>query len=114
MSINHNDFLIKCDYDADYPPYAERQKARDEALMALKEERCAGPVPEEITGELHDWKKQPIPGHEGEFVIWGRVYNDSKGRWPDGHWIRTSLISRVEGDLAITLNSVYRLVGEDQ
>lgn len=60
-----------------------------------------------VTAELRDWTKSPGG------IYWGRIYNDTKGRWPDGTRIHTSYVkSEIDnGDhlLVVTLNSVYKL-----
>lgn len=82
-------------------------------ILRKRDERAAEDDTEQpITGELHGWVK--VHTRDGEnFVIWGNIYNDIHGRFPDGYWIRTSLIARIEGDIAVTLNSNYRLIGEE-
>ena len=51
----------------------------------------------------------PVAG----YVIWGQIYKDKKGRFPDGHLVHTSRIVEVVAtptDTFIkTLNSVYKL-----
>lgn len=48
-------------------------------------------------------------------IVWGNIYGDIHGRWPDGTRIHTSSIPKfseiVEGKTEIikTLNSTYRL-----
>ena len=47
-------------------------------------------------------------------VVVGRVFSDSKGRWPDGHVIRTSALKTKcgeEGDVVVTRNTRYLLSG---
>lgn len=48
---------------------------------------------------------------EGEKTIAGLIFGDSKGRWEDGHWIRSSLLKNldIENGHALTLNSLYVL-----
>jgi len=57
-----------------------------------------------ITAELRDWQS-------GQVFI-GRIYNDTRNRWPDGRMIRTSMVvsTNDQGDhiLVKTLNSVYK------
>ena len=57
---------------------------------------------EEITGTINDWVKS------GQ-VIYGKIYGDTRGRFPDGTQIRTSKIDSIEGDIVYTQNSVYKL-----
>jgi len=64
-----------------------------------------------IVGELRDWRKQ-FCGADGTCVFWGFIYGDIRNRFPDGNWIHTSKVDRVEEDLVFTTSgSVYRLVG---
>lgn len=42
-------------------------------------------------------------------VIWGYIYDDSKGRFADGTFIHTSKIVSIDGDILKTRNSVYIL-----
>lgn len=64
----------------------------------------------EITADLKHWARG-----EGLYrnVYWGYIYNDTKGRWPDGCRIHTSVVTNIDeyNDCFIvtTLNSVYRL-----
>lgn len=65
-----------------------------------------------IVGELREWRKH-VCKSDGTFVIWGFIYGDVRFRFPDGHWIHTSKVDRIEDDLVHTQSgSVYRLVGE--
>ena len=61
------------------------------------------------TNLLRNWS---IDHHwDGNMVLHGEIYNDDKGRFPDGATIRTSrllYIDFVEG-IAKTKNSVYHL-----
>lgn len=64
----------------------------------------------EYTARLENWVKD-----DTHSVIWGFVYEDSKGRFRDGTWIHTSyidadlFISAKEDDVVKTLNSSYLL-----
>ena len=65
---------------------------------------------EEITGRLENWHRQQID--EEYFIIWGNLYEDSHGRWPEGTNIHTSAIEErdvKEGDIVQTRNSIYKL-----
>ncbi len=42
-------------------------------------------------------------------VIYGEIFEDSKGRFKDGDGIVTSKLVSVDGDVAKTLNSTYKL-----
>lgn len=55
--------------------------------------------------ELHNWMRV------GMFLI-GQIYADGKGRFADGTDIHTSNIVQIEGDLAHTKNTTYKLVNE--
>ena len=58
---------------------------------------------------LKNWKIEPY--WDGNIVIYGEIYNDSKNRFSDGSHIRTSrvhYIDFVEG-VAKTKNSTYNL-----
>ena len=69
-----------------------------------------------ITGTLHDWETASPVGSE-EYVIWGYVKGDTRGRFRDGLRIHTSGISPEvfpidglkEGSVVKTRNSVYLL-----
>lgn len=61
---------------------------------------------EQITGRLENWTIQKYP--EGE-IYWGSIYGDNKGRFLDGTFIHTSLVTSRAGDLIHTLNSTYIL-----
>lgn len=72
----------------------------------------------EVTAELYSWVvDKPIlnslgnPSAQWQRLI-GIVKNDVQQRWPDGRRIFTSPIELIEGDLAFTRNSVYRLCCE--
>lgn len=87
----------------------ERRKRSDD-IYALREARKSvdvSTVP--IDGDLHDWVKV-LAGSRGGHIIWGRIYNDTKMRFPDGRTIHTSLIVKIEDGIALTLNSAYRLI----
>ncbi|WNL50676.1 hypothetical protein RPALISO_89 [Ruegeria phage RpAliso] len=79
-------------------------------LSAKKTERAETPVAAlPLTGKLHNWRKV----HMGDvYRITGDIEGDALGRFPDGLEIHTSVIAKIEGDRAVTLNSVYQLVGE--
>jgi len=65
-----------------------------------------------IVGELRKWRKQ-VCNAKGVFVFWGHIYGDVFNRFPDGHFIHTSAVVSVEGDLVETRNGhIYKLVGE--
>lgn len=61
--------------------------------------------------ELRNWAFLHVGGVT---VAVGRVFSDSKGRWPDGHMIRTSALNGdtgKEGEVIATLNTRYLLSG---
>jgi len=65
----------------------------------------------EYDAELRDWSLQWIGP---DIVAVGRIYHDSKRRWPDAHAIVTSQIidGEMQPDGVIrTLNTRYRLIG---
>lgn len=64
-----------------------------------------------IVGVLREWRRQ-FCDRKGTSVIWGHIYDDILNRFPDGHFIHTAKIVKIEGDLVFTKNSVYRLEGE--
>lgn len=43
--------------------------------------------------------------------VFGTVVKDYKGRFEPGNWIRTSYVTKVEGDLVYTMNSIYQVRG---
>lgn len=65
-----------------------------------------------IHGTLEDWSVENGPGYSH---IIGRIFGDTKGRFPDGHQIITSSVNPlmakhiVEGDVVRTRNSIYLL-----
>ncbi len=62
----------------------------------------AGPV----TGRLENWRR--LPTAIGD-IVFGDVFEDAKGRFPDGSTIRTSPVVSTTGDLLFTTYSIYRL-----
>lgn len=68
----------------------------------------------EVTGYLENWVYDDLWN-----VVWGEIFQDSKGRFPDGTWIHTSNIPSgrhrdyKEGDHVRTLNSLY-ILGEQR
>jgi hypothetical protein len=64
----------------------------------------------EITGTLKEWAIHTWPGTNKKVAI-GKVYNDTKGRFPDGYVIRTSYIVAEQDGYIRTRNSVYKLEG---
>ena len=59
----------------------------------------------EVTGHLENWWKDPFFK-----IVWGQIYDDIKGRFPDGTLIHTSDIVSWEDEYFInTLNSRYSL-----
>lgn len=63
-----------------------------------------------ITATLRNYVRKEVS--EGYYYE-GNVYGDTKGRWPDGRRIRTSLVKGIlknNNELCIvTLNSIYLL-----
>lgn len=65
---------------------------------------------QEIHGTIEQWHREQVS--RKEFIIYGYVYGDTKGRFPDGTYIQTSgVMNRAikEGDIVKTRNSVYKL-----
>lgn len=64
-----------------------------------------------LTGRIENWYVDVY----GFPVLWGDVYEDTKGRFKDGTHIHTSQITEkqvgelTEGYVLVTLNSVYLL-----
>lgn len=60
--------------------------------------------------ELRSWAFLHVGGVT---VAVGRVFSDRKGRWPDGHMIRTSALTgnTGTGEVIATLNTRYLLAG---
>lgn len=64
-----------------------------------------------VTATLRDWRKH-IVERDGSYVYWGHIYDDTLNRFPNGHFIHTSRVLRVEGDYVYTDSSIYRLEGD--
>jgi hypothetical protein len=64
-----------------------------------------------ITGELRDWHKVT---YNGKTIISGVILGDIRQRFRDGTTVWTSNVTLIDGDLAYTLNSVYRLIGPEK
>ncbi len=62
------------------------------------------------TGVLKNWKRVWIDKEEDLSYMTGEVYGDTRGRFCDGQVIHTSLVVRVEDEMVLTLNSVYKLI----
>jgi hypothetical protein len=65
----------------------------------------------DITADLKGWTFHDLPN--GKQIVMGRIYNDTRQRWGDGTQIQTSIITKREGDIITTLNSVYRMCAPD-
>lgn len=71
---------------------------------------------ETLTGTLENWFTYPAPQYDG-YVVYGDIFGDSRGRFPDGMDIRTSLIlceahpidTLEKGVIVKTRNSSYKL-----
>ena len=65
---------------------------------------------QEITGTLENWSR-----YEGlALCLRGNLYEDSKERWQEGTFIRTSMLAPqdqelYEGAIITTRNSIYKL-----
>lgn len=65
-----------------------------------------------VIAKLYEWRKH-VCKKDGTYVIWGFVYDDRELRFPDGHWIHTSAVDYIEGDVAVMrTGNRYLLVGE--
>jgi hypothetical protein len=67
----------------------------------------------EATAILENWHKVDVM--DGEFIIYGQIFNDTRGRWPNGTPIHTSGIKNrkcKKDDIVITRNSTYKLGNE--
>ena len=60
----------------------------------------------EWEAELREWRRV------GRAVI-GYIYNDSKGRFPDGASVMTSKVKSINEDILQTTNTTYLLVGPE-
>lgn len=64
-----------------------------------------------VTAEIHNWDHYSLP--TGKTYITGEIHGDIRGRWRDGHPIRTSSVVAADGELVTTKSgSVYRLVNQ--
>lgn len=66
---------------------------------------------DQVTAELHNWAKAHF---DEKTVIQGYIFGDTRGRFSDGTLVTTSSVTRIEGDVAFTRNSAYRLMGESK
>jgi len=60
---------------------------------------------DEVTGRLENW------AFNGR-ALCGQIFDDKKGRWPDGHAIKLSRVQACrlrEGGVVRTRNSIYLL-----
>lgn len=57
--------------------------------------------------ELRHWQLAPYWG--GDLAL-GYIYNDAKGRFDDGTFVRTSKVVSVDGNILTTRNTRYLLV----
>ena len=62
--------------------------------------------PNEITATIKNARFLDIGGRQ---IVGGQIYDDVRGRWPDGTTIYTSSIQDIEDDIVITRNSRYRI-----
>jgi len=65
-----------------------------------------------VVAKLRNWRKH-VCDKNGTFVFWGHVYDDLTNRFPNGHFIHTARVEKVEGDLVYTANSIYKLDGDE-
>lgn len=55
---------------------------------------------------LENWSAQKF----GEtLLVWGEIFDDEKGRFPDGYKIRTSQVLDLSPGWATTMNTLYEL-----
>jgi hypothetical protein len=60
-----------------------------------------------VTAELREARRYVFS--HGTVLI-GQIFNDAKGRWPDGTVVNTSaILTEAGGDLFITRNSSYQV-----
>ena len=64
--------------------------------------------------ELCVWGKRPMSmrvsttsDDEYDYVVRGRIYGD--GHWPDGEFLRTSVVVNITEEYVETLNTIYKL-----
>lgn len=57
----------------------------------------------EYDAELRNWR-------ELGNAYYGEIWNDSKGRFPNGHTVKTSKVVKVEDNILHTRNTRYLLV----
>jgi len=62
--------------------------------------------------ELHDWSLAQVD--HGVWVVNGRIFNDSKGRFSDGDRVHTSTIRFLANGRLETRNTKYLLVNAEQ
>jgi hypothetical protein len=55
---------------------------------------------------LRDWYKIELGDKS---IVFGRIYEDKKGRFNDGDQIRTSMVMNHVGDIVRTCNTTYKL-----
>lgn len=61
-----------------------------------------------ITAKLRDVFLHPL-GQRKTGMAWGYIFGDTRGRFVDGTHIRTSAITKVDGNIIHTRNSVYEV-----
>ena len=62
-------------------------------------------------GKLENWKVVDWCNSLGETVVYGKLYNDPAGRFPDGEVVRTSYVVKLdyENNKLETKNTIYDL-----
>jgi hypothetical protein len=85
----------------------ERRRAIVAAQIEERQDVDVSTIP--ITGDLYNWLHITSRGGGVGGTIYGDLYNDVNGRWRDGQNIRTSAIVKIVDNVAVTLNSAYRL-----
>jgi hypothetical protein len=56
--------------------------------------------------ELHNVTSTPVVGER----LYGTIFADSKGRFPDGTITQISTIYAIQGDIITTANTTYKIV----
>ena len=80
------------------------------AMSHYLERQPKNPLPQppepKFDAELHGYRSHTT---QSGFILEGKIYGDKKQRFDDGERIYTSLVVKLDGDLAYTRNSVYKL-----
>jgi hypothetical protein len=83
----------------------------EKAVNTSSKEPLNNPIPEFVPdAEIHDWAL--IPHFQGGLAAHGQIFGDKKGRFPDGAFVRTSVMVSLRNGQLITANSKYLLVNK--